>query len=239
MHQFFNINKFRHPMKKKNFIVIIYCLLSFSGNSQIYGTGNGDGFAYNCIEWSQPILVPVRLVSFEAICSEKGQILNWSVEAIDNVNNFAVEKSSDGLHFYTVAILPAIQNTGETNHYRFADDSARNIKSFYRLKQTSRSGQTEYSRIISVNCGGNSSFDVDIFPNPTTGLLSIRSKGLNSSQQKAALIIRNIFGQSLLFTTLKPDMTLINIGHLPEGIYFAEIQTSEGSSFQKIILHKN
>jgi hypothetical protein len=226
-------------MKKKCFIAILYCILSFSGYSQIYGVGSGDGFAYNCIEWSQPILVPLKLLSFQATCSDNKTTLIWSAESAGSSGNYIVEKSTNGTFFYPVVNMPVKQNAGEIHHYRFIDDSVRSVKSFYRLKQTGVNGQTEYSRVISVKCDSHNPLVVDIYPNPTTGLLNIRIRQFGSSQQKNVLNIRNMFGQSVLCATIKPEVTILDIGHLPQGIYFVDIQTSLGSSHQKIVLNKN
>ena len=77
--------------------------------------------------------------------------------------------------------------------------------------------------------GGQSS--ITIFPNPTQGQLTIESGELNIS----TIEILDILGKNIGRIYPNEKNKIINISHLPPGIYFARIQINEGVIMQKII----
>ena len=72
---------------------------------------------------------------------------------------------------------------------------------------------------------------ITIFPNPTQGQLTIESGELNIS----TIEILGVFGENIERIYPNEKNKIIDISHLPSGIYFARIQTNEGVIMQKII----
>jgi PKD repeat protein len=74
---------------------------------------------------------------------------------------------------------------------------------------------------------------ITVYPNPTTGKLSILSK----NHQITALRVLDATGREVRTTeALKTKSHSFNIDYLPQGIYFLEIITSQGSELKKLIL---
>jgi len=69
---------------------------------------------------------------------------------------------------------------------------------------------------------------IDVFPNPTKDLLTIKTPNLQINK----MVIYNLLGK---FITKKENSNSINIKHLTKGIYLLKISTNKGVSFQKIL----
>ena len=74
--------------------------------------------------------------------------------------------------------------------------------------------------------GSNSLFN--IFPNPTSNFINIRSENLNNYKRA---IIKDIFGKLILVT----DKTIIDLSELNTGIYFIEISTDKMKYISRIV----
>jgi hypothetical protein len=71
----------------------------------------------------------------------------------------------------------------------------------------------------------------DLFPNPVENKLTIKINSTDFFNSK--FTVYDIHGQILLDQTLKQNNTQISISQLPNGIYLARLQLSNGSMAQK------
>jgi hypothetical protein len=76
---------------------------------------------------------------------------------------------------------------------------------------------------------------LQIFPNPTTGQLRIQANG-KTSDQVNEIEIFDVFGrlQKAESRRQKAEMVL-DISHLPAGMYFVQIQTENGAVTRKVV----
>jgi hypothetical protein len=83
----------------------------------------------------------------------------------------------------------------------------------------------------------NDELRITLYPNPTNGQLRIKSNEL----QVTSIAIFDVYGkqvQSSPMSQLSPETTdgvVLNISHLPNGIYFLQIKTAQGLVNKKII----
>ncbi|MCK7520944.1 MAG: hypothetical protein MZV64_26235 [Ignavibacteriales bacterium] len=93
--------------------------------------------------------VPVELTSFTAEAEAEGvDALKWTTASELNNHGFEVERSLNGIEFYTVAFIQGSRyGTTETKEYSYTDDV--DYKGgeifFYRLKQVDLDGRVNYS----------------------------------------------------------------------------------------------
>jgi hypothetical protein len=73
---------------------------------------------------------------------------------------------------------------------------------------------------------------MDIYPNPTTGIITIE---LSQTAKESVLAIININGQELLKHQLKANKTQIDISNLKSGIYFAKLTNENTVEVRKIV----
>jgi hypothetical protein len=93
---------------------------------------------------------------------------------------------------------------------------------------------------VSMNCNGSIGVglnnyqleNLNIYPNPTLGLVNVKSK-----EKINTISISNIVGKQILFTEDFRGNT-IDLSSLDKGIYFISISTDKGMHIEKIILSK-
>jgi hypothetical protein len=76
-----------------------------------------------------------------------------------------------------------------------------------------------------------SDFSIQVYPNPTTGELRVMSDELRVMD----IQILDVYGRKQLFTLNSSLLTLIDISHLPSGVYFINLTTETGNTVRKII----
>lgn len=84
-----------------------------------------------------------------------------------------------------------------------------------------------------------SSNNLTVFPNPSSGNFSLSLSIPNISN--ADLIIRNAVGETILSQKVSFDSgnTIeVKTDNIPDGIYFIELETSEGVVAKKVVLHR-
>lgn len=220
---------------KKNMIILLLGLCNSTCFSQIYAVGNGDGQASNCIIWDFGLtILPAELLSFDAACSDNKIKLQWSTPSDFNNNSFVIEQSADGIKFEFLSNSYTIETRNDQFLFRFIDENALAGKTYYRLKQTGGGGQIKYSRVVSAGCHTLVKTGISAYPNPTAGLLNIKTNMPGTS-----LILRNSVGQLLLRSHAKPVVTTIDLSHFPQGIYYIEIQTPGKSIYHRIVVNRN
>ena len=91
---------------------------------------------------------------------------------------------------------------------------------------------------VSMNCNGTvgvneySLENMNIYPNPTLGLVNIKSK-----EKINTISISNILGKQIFFTEDFRTNT-IDLSSFDNGVYFINISTNKGMHIEKIILSK-
>ena len=77
-----------------------------------------------------------------------------------------------------------------------------------------------------VNCGTNSltdvmnqNEDIQFYPNPFSEEIKI----INSTAMKSEFILKNIFGQVVLYKILEEKDNLVECSHISAGVYYAEV----------------
>jgi len=75
--------------------------------------------------------------------------------------------------------------------------------------------------------------DVDIYPNPTSGLLNLQLGQLENIQIKGY----NILGEKVYESLITNQQSQIDLSAQPNGIYFINLQTNESKIIKKIMLN--
>ncbi|MBL7815007.1 MAG: T9SS type A sorting domain-containing protein [Saprospiraceae bacterium] len=148
-----------------------------------------------------------------------GNVLTWSTANEQNINQFEVERSSNGVSFQKIGEVKA---KGSNSIYRFLDES-RILQSYYRLKMVDVvTNKVDYSKIISIESKGATK--VRIYPSVTNGQLIVEGA--------ASFEIVNSIGQ---IQKVGVGIRYLNLD-LPNGLYIIRGVDTEGIAFsQKII----
>ena len=95
---------------------------------------------------------------------KKGNILiDWKTENENDVKNYEVEYSPDGIHFSDIGFLEA--KNEKVNNYEFIHLSPSTGNNFYRIRVNKVNGEVEYKRVVKVWIPESKS-SIGVFPNP-------------------------------------------------------------------------
>ncbi|MCR5646569.1 MAG: T9SS type A sorting domain-containing protein [Bacteroidales bacterium] len=159
---------------------------------------------------------------------EFGARLAWDrAEYNYTLDRFEIYRSTDGENF---ELANRIVNTPSITHYECRDqleEAGRyiyRIIAFYQNNCESDPVDTE----VAVTSIGESSTHVDLYPNPTTGLVNIKAEGMK------LLTVANAMGQVVLRSEVSGDEALIDLSALGNGMYLLNITTGQGTIVKKL-----
>lgn len=167
--------------------------------------------------------LPVRLISFKAICQNNYTLLQWQTASEVNASSFIIEKSSDGISWAALQTVAAT-NTLSGALYSYKDVSPQ-ATSYYRIKMTDKNGNA--SSCSPVFSGGCSEITrpVIVYPNPAhtsaTVSFAVRQNG------DAVIQLYSLSGQTLysrkLAVSIGTNNIVIPVANLAAGTYSVKL----------------
>ncbi len=117
-------------------------------------------------------VLPVKWLSFTAILQKDKTILNWKVAMEQNNAAFVVERSSDGINWTRILMVPALGNISTARDYRTEDTNPLYGINFYRIKQIDKDGKESVSIVRNI-VFGKPIPEFVVYPNPVdNGILN-------------------------------------------------------------------
>ncbi len=186
-------------------------------------------------------VLPIELISFNAMCKNGSVLLTWTTASETNNNYFTIERSRNGKDFESIAYVTGAGNSKRLNKYTFNDDASMSGNLYYRLKQTDYNGHFSYSNSVYLidNC------EESEISNPEIISVSGNNNGVNvifksQSNEKYLLKLIGLDGR-LLYS--KVDVTQSELSHvilpntgLSNAIYFITLQISNTFSDKKFLI---
>lgn len=184
-----------------------------AGNSRFYNTITDIGsFEFHLI------ILPLKLVSFQASPKNHTVELSWKTMHEVNVSHFEIERSTDAISF----IKLDIQTVNGDGAYNFTDKNPLAGNTFYRLKMVDKDGHADYSPVKSVKIQGFGASEIIMYPNPSNGILYIADK--NNTVLKGFFRVQDASGKTVLQTYSNP----LDIHSLVPGLYYINIADKAG-----------
>ncbi len=140
------------------------------------------------------VLLPVKLISFEANLQNQKQVnLAWKTASESNNDYFTVSKSDDGKTFISLINTPS---KGDGGAYTIIDFEPFAGISYYKLSQTDKDGKIEELAIKTIMVANFNQVDLSIYPKPANnGLINITNQTLSGLQE---VVIYDLGGKKLL-----------------------------------------
>ena len=137
---------------------------------------------------------------------------------------FTLEKSTDGVHWLTIATVNGAGNSTSSNIYNIIDEKIELGNNYYRLSQTDFDGTSETFPPISLNYSKN---EISIYPNSVTSVLNIQGASENS-----IITVIDIKGNIVLISNSTKQL---NLNKLEKGVYFILIKEQSFEFKQRIL----
>lgn len=184
------------------------------------------------------IVLPVKLLSFNAERKNSDVTLSWKISAEINMKQYEVQRADNNGNFKTVATLHAL-NSLKDQSYAVTDKNAFNLSSSvqYRLKQVDGDGSVTYSRIITVK--SNAAITDISFANPFNGALKLQ---LNlATAQQVAVNVYDMQGKLVVSEKTKTynasaNTIILNAtGNLKSGLYVIKVNAGTEQAVYKVV----
>jgi len=144
--------------------------------------------------------LPVIFSSSKASQKNAGIQVDWSTASESNLDNFIIERSSNGSSFAPVATVVAKGSASSATGYSWYDAAPANGNNFYRIKAVNKDGSVIYTSVLKVNLA-NGNAELTIAPNPIrSGMLNLQLS--NFDKGTYSLNVFNGQGQKVFSTSI-------------------------------------
>ncbi len=126
--------------------IAIAFVLDAGGTGSLNNKYSHVGF----LDISDPVALPIELLSFSAEPVQDGVIVEWSTASQINNDYFSVERSTDAYEWWEMIRINGAGNANTQIDYTWLDVNPVDGTSYYRLKQTDYDGESETFNPVSV-----------------------------------------------------------------------------------------
>ena len=220
-----------------------YDRLSGGTNGLNSAPGRLYASTFGCFSFPQPVILPVRLLSFSGSYSNNATLLNWETEAEVNFDHYEIERGTNGSDFaYTGKV--AAQAGESRKQYSYIDNAASSGNIFYyRLKMVDIDGKSKYSNVIVIRKDAKSINGISISPNPIIGSSTATVRLSSVSSGKIDLRVIDLAGKVVLQQQSRVSeginsVSINNINRLQSGIYTVQVLQNDEAMATKISIVK-
>lgn len=139
--------------------------------------------------------------------------LYWKMVTSSEYDYFALEKSDNGIGFNEIKKSRAEPGNSFGYNGALSDEQATNPLSYYRIKAVAMDGKVAYSNVKIINNLGQKR--INLFPNPATGHLNIRS----TYTEELQITINDLAGREILRRRIVTPTEQVDISKWPMGFY--------------------
>jgi len=166
--------------------------------------------------------LPLLLTNFEARQNGRKNLLTWRTANEINVQNFEIERSSNGINFSSIGEVAA----NGTMHYQFVDNTPLKGTNYYRLKiiDLNSSYRISETKLLSFNTSG-----IILYPNPLTTAAMLEIDAVNAGTFEISIsdVAGTIIQLNTTYTIIQPGINRIpvNVARLAPGTYFINVKS--------------
>lgn len=191
---------------------------------------------------SEATPLPVELLNFDGVLTDRGIELHWSTASELNNDYFEIERSVDGIAFEVIGKIDGNGTVTEVMDYSYMDYEPYFGVSYYRLVQVDYDGgYAMYNPIAINNDRYRAGIEVSLYPNPTDGSninLRVSSGDENSPIQVTIFDSMGHLTHSEQFVPALGTSTFeLEIGEkVSTGVYMVMIQQANNQEVQRLII---
>lgn len=160
-------------------------------------------------------ILPLKLLTFSGYASAKAITLNWKTAEERNIDNFELQKSTDGMNFYPLTTTAAF-NSLNINHYSETDINPVIGMNYYRLKVKDNTQKISYSPVTKIKFETKAM--LNLYPNPVKDRLTINHDNAgNFTFVKIVSVSGNEISTQKIVAG--QQQSILNLGNLQGGWY--------------------
>lgn len=176
-------------------------------------------------------VIPVTWTDFSVQKNGDVALLKWATSQESNTDKFFVERSTDGIHFNTIAVVQAAGNSGNPIHYSYDDAHPQPGINYYRIRLSDLDGKISYSPTKAVEFDLKAKY-VQLSPNPAKDHVSLSIPG-NKDLLKVKVV--DATGRVIRNYEMDSDQLKIPVDHFASGIYYINIKGKNLNVMKKLV----
>ena len=213
---------------------------------QITGTWNLRGFVTNATTGKEAVVIeaPAFNGTPDGVITHTGISLQGDAPAYNpvraEITKYNVYRSTENANYSLIGSVNAVAGQA---YYEYFDAVNTIGNYYYQVKavydngcesEPAQSAVDPANNYVTVNVTSIGQFDVEanLYPNPTSGNVTIQAAGMNRITVVSAL------GQVVYDAEIENDMTTLNMGQFTSGVYMVRIATATGVSVKRVTVVK-
>lgn len=197
----------------------------------IDGDGGSESNAYLTMVGADNCnTLPIELVYFDGHAEKSGNYIEWQTKTETNNDFFTLERSTNGLNWELIAIIPGAGNSNTTLDYEYTDSKYNSNLNYYRLKQTDYDGHFSFSEIISIQNDIPDNYNIAYSKDGETITITGAHVTSISIINLSGAVVKTVYNND------NSSNTVINVSELPSGIYNIIIKQREKISYTKLYI---
>lgn len=168
-------------------------------------------------------VLPLQWISFTAKANSDAVRLDWKVAYQDDVNNYDVEFSKDGISFNSIIDVPV--QPAET--YSALHVYAPTGTNYYRIKAKGNNGSVSYSPVQKIILSGDIK-GLNAYPNPASDLLKL-SLPANMVNKPLNISLLTMDGKLIMVqkSAYAEKEEMLDVSALPNGKYIIRLKNEK------------
>ena len=197
---------------------------------------HGEGFDNSsnkaCVEMPAPPVLPCSAPT--ALRQLDGNSIGWTAPEDSTPDSYTVVivDHMSGEETTEIAGVTETQYEFVPNLEQFVFDVSLKVKAVYPECESELALTAEgddYIRITNVSVDEQSLVNAKLYPNPTSGQLSIETEGMTE------VSVYDLVGQRLMQIATADGKVSLDMSQLHNGIYFIKVNTAKGSMTQRVV----
>lgn len=200
------------------------------------GGANNQGIIQNSFS-----LLPLKLISFQAVKTHAQVQLDWKTENEINVSRFEVQRSLNGTSFDVIGTVQSASGNQSTFVYSYIDKQPVSGANYYRLRMIDNDGKYTYSKVLLIRSDAQVKQSISIYPNPAVNQATMSF--ISEQQGSATILVLSIHGnlmakQQVQVKRGENAVSLNGITNLSAGVYNVQLVLNTGFQQSRLIVQK-
>ena len=171
--------------------------------------------------------LPIQFTLFNVKCENGNTLIVWKTAQEQNSHHFEVQKSSDGVQWTNITMVPAAGTSVSEKSYAYTDMNS-SLGSFYRIAGFDTDGKVKYTSVLRSNCSSKDVFK--LWPSPSRGPVYINIVAESASQVVIKVFSNNgsLVKQHNASVLQGSNQLSIDLTQLANGVYTVTAEWNNG-----------
>ncbi len=169
-------------------------------------------------------VLPISFSDFNAVLkNDKTVNLTWEYGDGAGLQDFEVQKSSNGLSWNTIGTVQSNDGISDETNYSLTDPDPSTGANYYRLIEQNKDGENSYSMIREVDL--LTVANISFFPNPARNKIQFSTGEYTGTPVTIRLISSS--GQLFQSYLIKSSSGSLDVSEYATGVYFLEVLNND------------